>query len=383
MFSIKNYTNYVAVVLGLVFAAYPMCGEQQSAPTDFSLKQTLVQQIPVRMNQSVIYGMKSLAFSPDGKTLVAGSNDNTIRIWQQDQNVWCLKQTLDSTVGGHEGTVTSVVLSPDGNTLVSGAGDGTAKIWQQDQKMWFLKQTLERQNGGHLKDYWVQSVVFSPDGTMLVTGSLDTTVKIWQQSDKSGWCCVQTLTQKVGGHSGCVNSLAFSSDGETLVSGSSDDTVKIWHKDQGSWCLKQTLTQPENKHTYDHYRGVKSVVFSPDGRTLAFSLTNGKVKVCQHISGTWRCVQTFTHERDWHHVERLLFSPDGSILASGSSDRAVNIWKQEQGLWCLKQVLNKAVGGHDEYVNDVAFSPDGTTLASCSGDYTVKIWQTGAEQRSV
>jgi WD40 repeat protein len=77
----------------------------------------------------------------------------------------------DQTLTGHDDIVQSVSISPDGNTLVSGSDDNTIKIW--DLATGQLRQTL-----GH--DDIVQSVSISPDGSTLVSGSADRTIKIWR-----------------------------------------------------------------------------------------------------------------------------------------------------------------------------------------------------------
>ncbi|MCL1475093.1 WD40 repeat domain-containing protein, partial [Argonema antarcticum] len=66
----------------------------------------------------------SVAISPDGQTLVSGSNDKTINIWNLATG------NLIRTLSGHSGYVYSVAISPDGQTLVSGSNDKTIKIWR-------------------------------------------------------------------------------------------------------------------------------------------------------------------------------------------------------------------------------------------------------------
>lgn len=75
------------------------------------------------------------------------------------------------TLVGHSKTVTSVAISPDGQTLVSGSDDKTIKIWH------LVTGELLRTLTGH--SYPVHSVAISPDGKTIVSGSDDATIKIW------------------------------------------------------------------------------------------------------------------------------------------------------------------------------------------------------------
>jgi WD40 repeat protein len=107
-----------------------------------------------------------VAFSPDGKTLASGSDDNTIKLW----DVATGKE--QATLKGHTAWVASVAFSPDGKTLASG-GDTTVRLWDMEGKE---LATLK----GHTKG--VNSVAFSPDGKTLASGSQDKTIKLWDVS---------------------------------------------------------------------------------------------------------------------------------------------------------------------------------------------------------
>ena len=190
----------------------------------------------------------SVAISPDGQTLVSGSRDNTIKIWQLNTG-----REL-RTLTGHSGYVISLAITPDGQTLVSGSGDKTIKIWQLSTGQELRTLT------GHSS--YVASVAISPDGQTLVSGS-DKTIKIWQLSTGQ---LLRTLTR----HSDSVDALAISPDGQTLVSGALyDKTIKIWELSAGREL--RTLT--------GHYNGVSSVAISPDGQTLVSGSSDNTIKI--------------------------------------------------------------------------------------------------------
>ena len=115
---------------------------------------------------------------------------------------------------GHDNLVISVNFSPDGKTLVSGSWDKTIKLWNVETGKEI--RTLK----GH--DELVRSVNFSPDGKTLVSGSLDKTIKLWNVETGEE---IRTLK----GHDSYLSSVNFSPDGKTLVSGSDDNTIKLWN----------------------------------------------------------------------------------------------------------------------------------------------------------
>ncbi|WP_422615955.1 WD40 repeat domain-containing protein, partial [Nodularia spumigena] len=154
--------------------------------------------------------VRSVAISPDGKTLVSGGYQ-TIKLWNLETG----KENL--TLTGHSDSISSVAISPDGKTLFSGSWDKTIKLW--DRETGEEIRTLT----GH-SDH-VVSIVISPDGKTLVSGSADNTIRLWNLLTGKK---IHTLT----GHSGNVSSVAISPDGKTLISGSWDKTIKLWRLEQ-------------------------------------------------------------------------------------------------------------------------------------------------------
>ncbi|NJM86462.1 MAG: hypothetical protein HC847_03880 [Hydrococcus sp. RU_2_2] len=68
--------------------------------------------------------VSTVCFSCDGKTLISGSWDKTIKIWQIDKG-----QEI-CTLTGHLDAVLSVAISPDGQKIISGSADNSIKIWR-------------------------------------------------------------------------------------------------------------------------------------------------------------------------------------------------------------------------------------------------------------
>jgi WD40 repeat protein len=131
----------------------------------------VIQAQPQHKIKSFLYGhsnpVRSVAFSPDGKTLASGSSDETVRLWDL-----ATRQLLGEPLVGHSNSVLSVAFSPDGKTLASGSFDDTVRLWDLA-----TRQPLGEPLVGH--SLVVTSMAFSPDGKTLASGSYDFTVRLW------------------------------------------------------------------------------------------------------------------------------------------------------------------------------------------------------------
>ena len=410
-------------------------------------------------------GPDTIFFSPDGRTLASWDDDQTLRLWDMDT------QTQIHTLEGHTGSLESVSFSPDGRTLASGGQDNIVRLWDVDT----------RTEIGRLKGHtgYVSSVSFSPGGKTIVSGSDDGTLRFWDVSK-------QTEIGRLDGHIWGVNSVSFSPDGRTIASGSNDNTVRLWdvatqteigtlegsrpflrvsfspdgrtiagmttwvdynvrlwdvstqtrtnrynffeHRvfEHTTWeVLWVVAAQAENIHTIlqGHPGLVKSVSFSPDGKTIAATddppeyrgyyflrmwdvatLTEidtldrlgnrsfGNKSVAFSPDGKTilsRCAQkviclrdaaTYTEIRRlelWSWVDIAVFSPDGHTLAIADD----YYWGSQYGrrlllLWDVDTDTEIGIlEGHTWGVKSVAFSPDGRTLATAgSVDATVRLW---------
>jgi DNA-binding helix-hairpin-helix protein with protein kinase domain len=273
--------------------------------------------------------VESVAISRDGSTLVSGSDDHTIKIWNLETG------ELKSTLTGHSGTVTSVAIGPNGKTVVSVSDDNTIKVWN-------LVTGVLISNVIHSG---VESIAISPEGNTLVTVNYDDTIKIWERTGALRF----TLTPSR------VECIAISPDSSTLVSGGDDGTIKVWNLATGE--LKSTLISNSGS--------VRSVAISSDSGTLVSGGGDGTIKVWNLVTGELK----FTLTGHSGSVMSLVISPDGNTLVSGGWDGTIKVWNLVTG------ELKFTLTGHSHWVNSVAISPDGNTIVSGSGDGTIKIWR--------
>lgn len=239
-----------------------------------------------------VSGARSVAFSRNGKLLVAGGWNGKIRIWETA--TWSGIMTFDAG-----GTVERVAFSPNGRWLVAGsAGAEVVKLWNLETKALlttFTGPTTTR-----------PCVAFSPDSRLVAYGLGDNTVKLVE---------VPALHDHgtLHGHENIVVHLEFSPDGQTLATASTDTTVRLWE-----------VSQAKEVGTFSgHKAHVTSVAFSPDGRTLATSCADTTIKLWDFASR--KELATLLGHTKW--VNNVVFFPDGTLLASSSDDQTIKLWE--------------------------------------------------------
>ena len=161
----------------------------------------------------------------------------------------------------------------------------------------------------------MNSVAFSPDGRTIASGGCDKTIKLW---DTSSGRELRTLHIGPANVPDFVNSVAFSPDGRTIASGSDDRTIKLW--DAASGRELRTLERA--------YRLLW--ILSPFRRTVGRS-PRGATTI-RSSSGTLRavgnCGRCKVHTG---RVNSVVFSPDGRTIASGSGDNTIKLWDAASG----------------------------------------------------
>jgi WD40 repeat protein len=291
--------------------------------------------------------VRSLAFSPDGRTLVTGTSAPWQRVISARGRITCQSAALSSTAEtvrlwdvatGREVETGSpgepamappslVGYSPDGRTLAAGGEDGSIWIWDR--------------SAGKLR-----SRLFVSAAAEGYARSMELARSFWADTNPDYEVSTERLT-----------ALAFSHDARWLVTAGSRGSVRVWSTE--NW--QRSLELPKQDGP------VPWVGFTPDGRRLAAS-RRGQVRLWGLQSGTEYA--TLGEEFD-APVHCGAISPAGRLLAVGSNDRAIRVWDMATG-------KVKVLPGHQDQVTALAFTPDGRTLASASWDRTVRLWSVEA-----
>ncbi|MCC6417489.1 MAG: serine/threonine protein kinase [Gemmataceae bacterium] len=320
--------------------------------------------------------VRAVAFSPDGKLVASGGDDELICVWQAD--------TLEEyrLLRGHKGPVRSLAFTPDGR-LLSGGADRTVRLWDVKRRKEVLK--LE----GHTDP--VACLAVSVDGTRALSGgagAVDCTVRLWSLAGAGQELAV------FRGHTEEVTQVGFLPNGKQVISGDSKGGVFAWDVatrakarqvsvGQGDYSPRIVAFTPDGRWAFTDAPGegeadrwdastgklVDRIVvplanmgsISPDGRFAGFARRD-TVSVCDAL--TWKVLRVFKA----NEVFAIALAPDGRRVVSGNMGGVVQIWDVQSG----KEITPRP--GHTFAVHAVTIAKDGRRVLTGGADKTVRLW---------
>gem|GEM_PF-1879388 len=288
-------------------------------------------------------GLYQIAFSPDGKILASGGKGGSIHLWsiQERKEIGILK--------GHTDFIASVNFSPDGKMLVSSSFDKSIRLWDLNtqKQMSLLRLDID----------YTSYVEFSPDGKLLASKGWigeKAILQLWTINEQGNL----ELIHRLDG----VYLFEFNPDGKTLVLRMQDDDklLRVWDIE----------TKKQIGEIKGGIENIGSIVFSPDGKLLAFGDYKGNIYLWDMPNQK----QIGTLKEHKKGIDSLSFSPNGKALASMSYiEQKILFWDTQE-----RKQIDIIEGFTGSY--SVTFSPNGKVLTS--GGTKVIFWNV-ADQKKI
>jgi len=225
----------------------------------------------------------SCAYSPDGRYVIMGKNDNTATLWS------LTKGRKVRTFNGHLGSIEAVAFSPDAKYIITGSRDYTLKLWD------VTTGSEIRIFEGHSN--WVKAVVFSPDGRYILSRAMNEYYfRLW---DVETGDQIRTLKSR-----GDVKSITFSPNGKYILYGGQDggyDCLRVLNFDTGD----------EIKSIKIDSLTLNPITFSSDGRYALCGVDHNKIKLWDIENAKEVATMISFENEEW-----VIITPEGYFNAS-------------------------------------------------------------------
>jgi WD40 repeat protein/serine/threonine protein kinase len=316
--------------------------DRQSAAAQVALSEAAYMPGTIRRFEGHTQPINTVAISPDGRTAISASGDNTLILWDIQTG------EIVRRFEGHTGPAAGVEFTPDGRSIISCSDDTTLIQWDV--------QTSEivRRFEGHTGQVW--SLVLSPDGLTMLSIAGNFELILWDVRTGQIIRYLETNNREPTDVVG-VDNIDFSPDGKTVLTGSWDNTLILWDVRTGA-VIRRFGANGEG-----HFSPAEAVRFSPDGRWALSGAMESTLILWDVATG--QVLRRFG--ADGRLITGLAFSQDGHTALSADVLGAITLWDLDTG-----EAIHRFQGGAPAL--SVAFAPDGRTALSSSGDNTLRLW---------
>ena len=279
-------------------------------------------------------GINSIDVSPDNKWLISVSKDESLRLWNLQNN------SNAKTLSNFGYSLKRVKFNSKGDRFLVASFCSFSEFDFTKFKRIRLKKKAHTT--------FIENCIYSPKNDFIATSSWrDKTLIIWKASSLKK----QSETNEVI----WVDNAIFNKTSETLISGGHDAMIKIWDVPTGG-LIKQLAGH--NDWVYD-------ICLSLDEKYIYSASLDKTIKIWNIASG--KQIATLAGHVDG--IVSIDLSKDGNFLASAGMDKEIIIWDINS------QTAIKKFKAHELPITDVKFGNNSDTLYSCSMDKTIKIWR--------
>lgn len=334
-------------------------------------------------------GVRCLAFSRDGRQIITGASDGSVRLWDTRTGEQLLR--LDA-----EAETNSVAISPDGEWIGAGLADGMTQIWNS---------LTGRETGRWQAHAGAVAFLDFLVNDHVITAGTDCQLRIWQMSDgvcrasrslpgrpplrcavaprgtRMAWITEDRRITVIDLSNGSEllsasvektpRDVAFSPDGEAVSVVCHDTAVRRWN------LRSRTVSEyPGDRDdmpcvVYREFAGETSDGRRVEEHRILAGLADGRIRVWNARTG--QLVTGLTVHEDAIHC--LSFSPDGGLLAAGSADATVSLLALDADSTSNAAFLK----GHGGLISSLAFSAAGELLATGGQDGSLCLWEMPAD----
>lgn len=332
--------------------------------------------------------VNTVAFSPDGTTLAAGSNDAVVRLWTMTDPA---RPAAAATLTGMTGWINAITFSSDGKLLAAANAAARVQAWDVTTRQLWLDlphsepvtsvafrdddHVLYTNGADGVARRWlipgpalptegrqITGLAFHPNRPVLIDGGID--ARLWDLTTPDH--PVPLGPPLTAPPDRLTGSVALSPDGDTLATAArAGNTILLWD------VTDARHPQQHPVHLTGHTALIESVTFSHRGRLLASTSDDGTVRLWD-TADVRKPTELDTFQLNVGFVYAAAFSPNDDLLAAVTQNGYVGLWDVHDPH--RPRPIGRRIRIATDDARSLAISPDGHTLAVGIANGTVELW---------